>query len=224
MDQKNMVALFWSGGKDSSLTYHYLKSQGKKIKCLVTTIIKETNEVRFSGIPEVLISNQAKLMNIPVLRIYISKEATNQEYEEALAPILSSLKKTGVTQIAFGDIHLNDIKEYKEKLCHRYKLEAIFPLWLRDSKELVHEFLSTGHRAIISAIDESKIPLSILAKELDENLIAEFTEKYHIDPCGENGEYHSFTTFSPYFKQRISFSKNVTITDGPYTICKLREP
>lgn len=220
--EKEKVVLFWSGGKDSALALKRIKEDTSlELLSLVTTIDQGSGEVPYHGVPEVLIKQQALMMGLPLIRVYLAKNCTNEQYEQKLSSYLKLFKAKGVKRIFFGDIHLTDIREYRDNLLAKFGLIGSYPLWQSSSQDLLNEFLNSGHRAIFTAIDEKKIPLCALAKEITSQSIA--TLPSDVDKSGENGEYHSFVSFGPYFKMRVQFSKNVTISDGPYTICKLRE-
>lgn len=217
------VLLFWSGGKDSAMALYYLKKDPEiQITALVTTMNAETNSNDFHGMPETLYNEQAKLLNIPLLRIFLPKEVNNEEYEKIITAKLASFKKIGVESIIFGDIHLVDVKNYHQKLASLLSMQAEFPLWGKTSSEVVKEFFQTGHRAIVTAIHTEYLPAHFLNKEFS----AEWVESLpaNCDPAGENGEYHTVTTFGPYFKMRLNYSKTMAKEKGPYLVTQLREP
>jgi len=221
MESKKKVVLFWSGGKDSALALKRIKENPElELVSLITTFDTASSEIKYHGVPEVLITQQATLMNIPLIRVYLPSDCSNEQYEESLSKYFKLFKAKGIETIAFGDIHLEDIRKYKEELLAKYELTSFFPLWKEEPLKLLAELCNSGHRCIITSVDESKIPINFLAKEISLNLIKDFPE---IDLAGENGEYHSFVTYGPHFKMRVLFSKNVTISQGPYTISKLRE-
>ncbi|OIQ18908.1 MAG: hypothetical protein BM556_06400 [Bacteriovorax sp. MedPE-SWde] len=221
MKDKKKVVLFWSGGKDSAMALKRIKENPNlEIVSLVSTFDALSSEIKYHGVPEVLITQQAQLLGLPLIRVYLPQDCTNEQYQEALDKYLRLFKAKGVELVAFGDIHLEDIRKYREELLAPYELEAYFPLWKEDPKALFSELLTSGHRVIISSVNEDVLPIRFLAKELSHELIDQFE---NIDILGENGEYHSFVTFGPGFKMRVLFSKNVTISQGPYTVCKLRE-
>ncbi len=225
MQSKTKVAIFWSGGKESALSLNrILKDPQYQVVTLVTTLNRELNEVPFHGVSEILISNQAKLLNLPILRVYIPSECTNREYEEIFNRYYSLLKRKGVESIVFGDITQQEIRNYRDQLLEKNSLSGIYPLWAMSSEDVMSEYLQSGYRAIITAVNEDFLSLSFLGKELNLELIDKIKSlDTNLDICGENGEYHTFVVYGPGFKQRVPYSKNVTTTQGPYTVCKLRE-
>lgn len=217
------AVLFWSGGKDSALALHRIKKENNfQIVSLITTINKNSNRVPFHGINEKQIVLQAKLLGLPLLRVYLPDQATNEEYENKVGQILQSFKKKGITDFIFGDIFLEDIKNYREHFLSRYELDAHFPLWGNDSTQLIQEFEETGHKAVVTAVSKEKLEERHLNKELTLDYVNSLPEG--VDHAGENGEYHSFVYYSPYFKMRVSFSKDVGRDEGPYLVSNIREP
>ena len=215
--------LFWSGGKNSALALTRLKSNPEiKIIGLVTLLDRKMNAVTHHGIPEALIVGQAKLLNIPTIRIY---QDSNTPIEENLENIVSKITpfiKSGIEQIAFGDVNVNESIEFKNEICKRTKTTALFPLWGAENISLLNEFFSTNHHAIVTAINKQKLDNSFLAKEFNQEWVNRLPDE--INPFGINGEFHTFTTFTPHFKMRIPYSKAIAIDDGPYTITTLKEP
>jgi uncharacterized protein (TIGR00290 family) len=222
MEAKNILH-FWSGGKDSNLSLTRLRSNPEyKVMGLVTLIDRATNAVRYHGICEALVVDQAKLLDLPLIRIYLDKNTSNEDYLKIISERLIPFSKKNLHAISFGDIHLDDVKHFKEALADKIGVKAIFPLWNESSEVLLNEYFLGNHQALISAIDKAKLDISFLGKMFDREWIAKLPAG--IDSMGENGEFHSFATFSPYFKKRIAYSKAIAIEDGPYTISTLKEP
>ncbi|EQC45414.1 diphthine--ammonia ligase [Bacteriovorax sp. Seq25_V] len=225
MQGKTKVAIFWSGGKDSALSLRrILKDENYQVVTLITTLNRELNEVPFHGASEVLVTNQAKLLNLPLVRVYIPTDCSNKEYEEIFSKYFELLKRKGVEKIVFGDISQQEIRNYRDQLLDKCGLQGHYPLWGMSSEEVMAEYLQSGYRAIITAVREDLIDISFLGKELNLELLDRLRAlEKSPDICGENGEYHSFVVYGPGFRNRVPYSKNVTTTQGPYTICKLRE-
>lgn len=221
--EKQKILLFWSGGKDSNLALTRLKRNDQfEVTGLVTVINPTKNTVKYHGIPEALLVDQAKLLNLPLIRIYIEADATNDEYLEIITKKLLPFTLKGIKHFAFGDIHLEDIRNFRLKMCAQLNVTAVFPLWGESSEKLLNEYFELNHQAIITSVYRTKLDNSYLAKLYDRDWISRLPE--NIDPLGENGEFHTFATFSPYFKMRIPFSKTIAIEEGPYTVSMLKEP
>lgn len=220
---KEKVLLFWSGGKDSALALHYLKKNPRyEIVGLVTTFDREKNTVRFHGIPDSLIIDQAKMVKLPLQRIFLPSEPTNEEYAEHVGKILAMFAKRGIRTVAFGDIHQKEIRQFREDMLLPLEMKAIFPLWGKNSMEVSREFLTTGHKALVTSIMTEKLDNSFLAVEFDHAWLDRLPE--NVDAAGEGGEFHTFVTFGPDFKMRVAFSKAIATTEGPYLVSSVKEP
>ncbi|MDD4974069.1 MAG: hypothetical protein PHY93_06940 [Bacteriovorax sp.] len=220
---KEKILLFWSGGKDSALALHYLKKDPRfEIIGLVTTFDREKNTVRFHGIPDSLIIDQAKMLKLPLQRIFLPSNCTNEEYTEHVGKILSIFSKRGIRTVAFGDIHQEEIKKFREEMISSLEMKAVFPLWGKKSTDVSREFLNTGHKALVTSIMTDKLDNTFLACEFDQAYLDRLPED--VDHAGENGEFHTFVTYGPNFKMRVAFSKAIATTDGPYLVSSVKEP
>lgn len=221
--EKEKVLLFWSGGKDSALALHELQNNpAYEVISLVSTFNRETSRVQFHGIPDVLVVEQAKMMKLPLQRIFLPNDATNEEYIEQVSKILMMFAKRGIKTVAFGDIHLEEIKIFKEQMLEKIEMKAIFPLWGKPTKELAHQFLRTGHKALVTSVMASKLGYDFLACEYNEEYLNRLPAD--IDPAGENGEFHTFVIFGPTFKMRVAYSKAIAVEEGPYLVSLVKEP
>jgi uncharacterized protein (TIGR00290 family) len=223
MENKEKVLLFWSGGKDSALTLHELKNSPQyEVVGLITTLDRETNRVAFHGIPDVLILEQAKLLKLPLQRIFLPTNASNDEYVKQVSTILAMFAKRGIKTVAFGDTQLEDVRAFKEKFINDLGMTAIFPLWKRDSKELALYFINTGHKALVTAVFGEKLGYNFLACEYNVEYLERLPEG--IDPLGENGEFHTMAVYGPTFKMRLAYSKAIAVEEGPYFVSLVKEP
>ena len=223
MENKEKILLFWSGGKDSALALFELKKDPRyQVVGLVTVLDREKNRVPFHGIPDSLIVEQAKLMKLPLQRIFLPTNATNEEYVTQVSTILAMFAKRGIKHVAFGDIHLSDVKEFKEKFISELGMTSLFPLWGRNTKELVDQFIETGHKALVTSVYGEKLGYDFLACEFNHDYINRLPEG--IDPSGENGEYHTMVVFGPAFKMRLAYSKAIAVEEGPYLVSLVKEP
>lgn len=150
--EKEKVLLFWSGGKDSALALYELQNNpAYEVVSLVTTLNRETNRVQYHGIPDVLIVEQSKMLKLPLQRIFLPENASNEEYIEQVTKILSMFAKRGITTVAFGDINLQELRTFKEAMLAKIDMKAIFPLWNRPTKEVALKFLEIGHKALVTS-------------------------------------------------------------------------
>lgn len=221
--EKEKVLLFWSGGKDSALALYELQNNPRyEVVSLVTTFNRETSRVQFHGIPDVLVVEQAKLLKLPLQRIFLPSHATNEEYTEQVSKILSLFAKRGIKTVAFGDIHLEELKIFKENMLAKIEMKALFPLWGQSTKDLAYKFLQTGHKALVTSVMAEKLGYDFLACEYNEQYLERLPPE--IDPAGENGEFHTFVIFGPSFKMRVAYSKAIAIEEGPYLVSLVKEP
>lgn len=223
MSDKEKILLFWSGGKDSALALHRLKKDPSlEVVGLITTINRDTNTVKYHGIPESLLLDQAKMLKLPLQRIFLPGDCSNQEYVDHVGKILSIFGKKGISKVAFGDIFLEDIKKFREDMLRPLGMEAIFPLWGMESKQVFKELMETGHKALVTAVMKDKLDASFLNCEYDEKYIERLPAG--IDPAGENGEFHTFVVYGPSFRMRVPYSKAIATEEGPYLVTQVKEP
>ena len=206
MSKKEDIVMSWSGGKDSSFALFQLLNTGKyNVKYLLTNIFKPNKRVSMHGIPEDLIEKQAESIGIPLIKLYIEGKS-HQEYSEKMKELLLSLKEEGIYKVAFGDIFLNDLKEYRENKLAEVNMEALFPLWMENTYELAFKFIRLNFKTHICSIDISKISKNLIGVDYSASFIKQLPAD--IDPCGENGEFHSFCYDGPIFKYKIAFKEN----------------
>ncbi|MBL4593784.1 MAG: diphthine--ammonia ligase [Flavobacteriales bacterium] len=214
MNLKEDIVMSWSGGKDSSFALFQLLNEGKyNVKYLLTNIYKPNKRVSMHGVPESLIEMQAKSIGIPLIKLYI-EEKTHDEYELKMKELLLSFKDKGINKVAFGDIFLEDLKKYRETKLAEVNMEALFPLWMENTYELAFKFIKLEFKTHICSIDTSKVPNDLIGIDYSESFINKLP--IDVDPCGENGEFHSFCYDGPIFKSKIIFKKN-KIVEKKYT-------
>lgn len=220
---KEKVLIFWSGGKNSALLLHKLKADPRyEIMGLVTIFDRQKNIVRYHGIPDSLIIEQAKMLNLPLQRIFLPTDCSETDFKEQVGKILAMFGKKGIRTIAFGDVHPSKNFQVRKDLLNSLEMKDLYPLWEQNTKELASEFLSLGHKALITAVMTEKLDMSYLACEYNQAYLERLPTG--IDPSGENGEFHTFVVFSPHFKSRVQFSKAVAADDGAYLVSLVKEP
>ncbi|MBA3827648.1 MAG: adenine nucleotide alpha hydrolase [Taibaiella sp.] len=196
------TVLNWSSGKDAALAYHLLKDGGKyHVSTLLTTLNVEHDRVFMHGLREQLLDMQAERMKLPINKVKLPPSPDDSLYKEAMKNVLTMLKKLGVTVAAFGDIFLEDLKLYREEQLSQAGMKATFPLWKMDTKELISIITEKGIEAIIVCVNERCLGKEYLGRKID----AAFLEGLppDVDPCGENGEFHTFVYNAPYFSAPI---------------------
>jgi len=200
----------WSGGKDSAMALHTLRQEGAyEIPALLTVITRDYGRISMHGIREELLDMQAESIGIPLEKIYITKSSTNDEYERNMAGALERHKSLGVETVGFGDIFLEDLKRYREERLAEAGMRGIFPIWKRDSRELANAFIDLGFKAVITCVDSKALDGKFAGRFYDKKLLSELPGT--VDPCGENGEFHSFVYDGPIFKRGVNFNKGDTV-------------
>ncbi len=215
------ILLSWSAGKDSALALHeLLQSPAYHVQALLTVVTREYGRVSMHGIRRSLLERQASAIGLPLEEVVISSHGSNADYEAAMAEVLARHKEAGVTAVAFGDLFLEDVRRYRERNLARVGLGALFPLWQRDTRELAHSFVRLGFRAITTCVDTSALDARFCGQPLDERFFAGLPEG--VDPCGENGEYHSFVSGGPIFRSPVPYAVGETVLrEGRFFYCDL---
>lgn len=206
MTQNNKAIFNWSGGKDSSLClYHALKDKKFDIQYLLTTLNGEYKRISMHGVSEDLLDKQAKSINLPLRKIYLPEFPNMEEYDRIFSEELTSAQEKNIHISIFGDIFLEDLREYRENQLQKKGFTAAFPLWKRDTKEIAKEFISLGFMSIIVSVDARFLDESFAGRIYNESFLNDLPD--NVDPCGENGEFHSFVFDGPIFQSQIPFEK-----------------
>lgn len=217
---KEKILFSWSGGKDSSLALYELMKQGDYDITLLSTITDKYKRISMHGVREDLIEKQAASLGCYLEKVYISPECSNEEYEKKMEEVTNRYKMLGVTKVTFGDIFLEDIREYRERNLKKYGIHAIFPLWGRDSGEIANSFVSLGFKAIVTCVDTKALNKDFSGRLYDKDFLADLPK--NVDPCGENGEFHSFVFDGPAYKDKINFKVGEKVLrDERYCVCDL---
>ncbi len=198
-------ALFnWSSGKDSALAlYKTLQNPAFEIDCLLTSVNQKFQRVSMHGLRVELLQLQAESIGLPLEIVEIPEMPTMEVYENALATTLTQLKTRGITHSIFGDIFLEDLRQYREDKLATMDLKGVFPLWKIPTKDLIQEFIDLGFKTIVVCVNERYLDKSFVGRIIDQDFINDLPE--NVDVCGENGEFHTFTFDGPLFKQPIDF-------------------
>lgn len=216
---REKIILSWSGGKDSTLALYELKKTGSYEITLLTTITDEYRRISIHGVREVLLEQQALALGCPLEKVYITPQSSNKEYEEKMGEVMSRYKGLGVNRVAFGDLFLEDIRKYRENNLAKLGMAGLFPLWGRDTRELAELFIELGFKTIITCVDTGLLSGDFAGRLFDRELLADLPES--IDPCGENGEFHSFVFDGPIFKNPIAFSPGEKVLRERFSYCDL---
>jgi uncharacterized protein (TIGR00290 family) len=203
-DSKEKIIFSWSGGKDSTLALHEIERSGKfEVVALLTTISTDFDRICMHGVRKSLLMNQVESLGLKLHEIPLAPCPTNVEYEANMERALSHYKEQGIRRVAFGDIFLEDLKEYRDKNLAKLGMEGIYPIWKRDSAKLITTFVDLGFKAVTTCVDTSVLPASFSGRIIDESFVRDLP--LGADPCGENGEFHSFVYDGPLFRNEVKF-------------------
>jgi uncharacterized protein (TIGR00290 family) len=210
----------WSGGKDSCLAlYELRRGQSYYVKALLTTVTCDYDRVSMHGVRRVLLERQAASLGLPLRQILISKGAANEEYERKMAEAFSEYKAAGIESVVFGDLFLEDVRAYRDQFLARHGMRGIYPVWMRDTRAFVQEFIALGFRAVITCVDSKVLNESFAGMLIDESFLSKLPA--HIDPCGENGEFHSFVFDGPAFSEAVRLSVGEKVFRDGFWFCDL---
>lgn len=218
---KTKVLMSWSSGKDSGLALHELMNSDEyEVSALLTTITEDYDRISMHGVRRVLLEQQAESIGLPLEKVLIPRDSSNETYESRMLAMLERQKAAGVKAVAFGDIFLEDLKKYREDKLAAGGMGAVFPIWKSDTRELAHRFIDLGFKAIITCVDTQVCDGRFAGREYNEQLLSELPA--NVDPCGENGEFHSFVYDGPIFTKSILFERGeVVLRDNRFNFCDL---
>ena len=209
------VVVSWSGGKDSRLALYSIKDLTTfEIKGLLTTITGDYDRISMHGVRRVLLERQAAALEIPLRTIVIPKDATNQQYEKQMSEGLLECKSQGIDSIVFGDLFLQDVRSYREQFLSRFQMKGIFPVWGRNTNDFVREFIRLGFKAVVTCVNTEALDELFAGKLIDERFLEQLPPS--VDPCGENGEFHSFVVDGPVFREPVRFVLGKSVRRGTF--------
>jgi uncharacterized protein (TIGR00290 family) len=214
------VLFSWSGGKDSAMALHVLRSAGThRVTALLTTVTEEFDRISMHGVRRVLLKQQAESIGLPLHAVLIPPQSVNAIYELRMKEALEEHFAVGVRRVAFGDIFLEDLRMYREQNLAQIGMQALFPIWKRDSRELARDFLRLGFQAITVCVDPRILDSSFVGRILDGSFFADLPPG--VDPCGENGEFHTFVFDGPVFQTPVRFTPGERVLRDGFYFCDL---
>jgi uncharacterized protein (TIGR00290 family) len=203
---REKVVVAWSGGKDSALAlYEILKTNCYEVLELLTTVTKNYDRISIHGVRRVLLEQQARSLGFPLEKMLIPKGVSDAEYESTLLKTLERHRTNGVFSVVFGDIFLEDVRKYRGGILSKVEIKGIFPLWKKDTPQLARTFIDLGFKAVITVVDSKVLGKDFAGREFDRQFLAGLPSD--VDPCGENGEFHSFVYDGPIFSKAVTFTK-----------------
>jgi uncharacterized protein (TIGR00290 family) len=220
MEEREPILFCWSGGKDSAMALHtLLQDLQVRVVALLTTVTEGYDRISMHGVRRELLQRQAQSIGLPLHEVFIPPECVNSIYEARMEAALRAHFENGVRKVAFGDIFLEDLRAYREKNLARVGMTALFPIWKRDSRELIDSFHAHGFRSIAVCVNTGLLDRSFAGRELDISFFADLPPQ--VDCCGENGEFHTFTFDGPIFKEPIRFEVGVRVDRDSFVFCDL---
>lgn len=213
------VALAWSGGKDSALALAALRAEGVEPCALMTTVTEIYDRVSMHGVRRELLARQAEAAHLPLVEVTIPPMCVNEVYEARMAAALAAPSLGAADEVAFGDLFLADVRAYREDRLALAGRRARFPLWGRDTDELARTFLAAGFEAVVCCVDPRALDPSFAGRTYDERLLADLPPA--VDPCGENGEFHTFVHAGPVFAQQVALEVGEVVERDGFVFCDL---
>ncbi|HTU35615.1 MAG TPA: hypothetical protein VMF66_17555 [Candidatus Acidoferrum sp.] len=197
--------LAWSSGKDSAWALHTVRQSGEfEIVALLTTVNRTYQRVAMHAVRETLVEMQADAAGLPLVKVPIPSPCTNEVYEQAMGDAMARARADGVMHVVFGDLFLEDIRAYREQKLAGCGMAPVFPLWLKDTRRLAEEMIAGGLSAFLTCVDPRKLDRNFVGRCFDTQFLRELPPS--VDPCGENGEFHTFANAGPMFSRGISVS------------------
>jgi uncharacterized protein (TIGR00290 family) len=204
----------WSSGKDSAFALHQAQLSGEfEVVGILTTVTSAYERVAMHGVRNVLLDRQAEALRLPSIKVPIPSPCPNEVYEREMSQVMEHLRTEGVTAMIFGDLFLEDIRAYREARLKEAGIEGVFPLWKRDTRVLAREMVACGVRARLTCVDPRKLDATFAGRSFDQSLLEALPPE--VDPCGENGEFHTMVTAGPMFRESIEVAVGeVVVRDG----------
>jgi uncharacterized protein (TIGR00290 family) len=207
---KERVVIGWSGGKDSSLALREILRAGEyEVAALLTTCTEGFRRISMHGVRCSLLKTQAQELGLPLRKVFIARECSNKDYEARVHAALLEFKVTGINKVVFGDLFLEEIRAYRDRMLAEIGMTALYPIWGRNTRELAEEFIADGFRAALVCIDPQKLDPSFAGRMFDHALLRDLPVT--ADPCGENGEFHTFVFDGPIFRKPVGIRHGPTV-------------
>ncbi|MET0230073.1 MAG: ATP-binding protein [Rhodanobacteraceae bacterium] len=209
MSAATPLLLAWSGGKDSTLALERLLDNPEwRVAALVTTVTSGYDRIAIHGVRRSILRRQVDALGLPLIEAEIPPQSSNDIYEAAFADALARARAASggaVDAVAFGDLFLADVRAYREAMLARLGWRGVFPLWGEDTSRLARYFIERGYRAILSCVDTEQLDAAFCGRDFGESLLVDFPA--HVDPCGENGEFHTCVHAGPIFRDSIALQR-----------------
>ncbi len=218
---KEKVLFSWSGGKDSALALYELSKRAEcQVAALLTVVTEDYDRTSMHGVRRILLEQQARSLGFDIEEVPISRNSSNEEYERKMGEVLERYQSAGVCAVVFGDVFLEDVRQYREDNLSKIGMKGIYPLWKIDTTELAEAFIDSGFKAVITCVDSYFLGKAFVGRSFDEWFLSELPSG--VDPCGENGEFHSFVYDGPIFRDRVEHrTGGVVLREKRFYYCDL---
>lgn len=218
---KEKVLVCFSSGKDSAMAlWEIQQSERYEVAALLTTVTSDYDRISMHGVRRALLEKQAEATGYRLEKVFITAGGDNAQYEDRMREVLEKHREAGVRKVAFGDLYLEDVRKYREDNLAKVDMESFFPLWGRPTDELAQQFIREGFKAVVTCVDSQLLDGRFAGRDYDKEFLAELPTG--VDPCGENGEFHSFCWAGPIFDKEIMVTKGeIVVRDGRFHFCDL---
>jgi uncharacterized protein (TIGR00290 family) len=217
---KRRAWMSWSSGKDSAFALALARQQPDlEIVALLTTVTETFGRISMHGVREELLVAQAAATGLPLVQVRIPSPCSNADYEERMGAALAGALASGVDTVVFGDLYLADIRAYREEKLAEVGMRAEFPLWKKDTRALAHEMIDAGVRAVLTCVDPKQVPRELAGREFDASLLADLPAG--ADPCGENGEFHTFVYAGAALRQPLAVRRGEVVERDGFVFADL---
>lgn len=214
------VLMCWSGGKDSAMALHdVLAVKRRRVAALLTTVTEGYDRISMHGVRQELLEQQAASIGLPLHQVTIPPQCINATYEARMEEALRIHLAGGVREVVFGDIFLEDLRTYRENNLAKIGMRGVFPIWKRDTRAVVHSFLQLGFHAVVVCVDLRVLPADFAGREINAQFLEDLPPG--ADPCGENGEFHSFVFDGPIFERPVHFTVGEKVQRDSFCFCDL---
>lgn len=215
---KERVLVCWSGGKDSSLALReILRDERFEVAALLTTVTSGYDRISMHGVRRALLEAQAAAIGLPLRQVTIPPGASNADYEAAMHAALLDFKHQGIARVVFGDLFLEEIRRYRDRMLAEIRMTALYPLWGKNTAQLAREFIALGFEAALVCVDPRQLDAKFAGRLFDEALLAELPA--NVDPCAENGEFHTFVFAGPIFRRPLKIRRGEVVSRDGFTFC-----
>lgn len=214
-NDKPKVVVSWSSGKDCAFALHQVRSEGNfEVVGLLTTLNSENDRVAMHGVRKDLLQKQMDALGLPAEMVMLPMPCDNETYRRLVGGSIELLRERGVQNVVFGDLFLEDIRQYREEQMAGSGLGLLFPLWLRDTRQLSRDMVASGLRAIVTCVDQRALSAEFVGRDYDHSFLDDLPAG--VDPCGENGEFHTLVVDGPMFSAGLSVEVGEKVVRGDF--------